>query len=229
MISNNELTQYLADSFDDLLLSNSEKYDLMDIVKDCSGDQIRYMRNQAFDLYRDFILKNAGDVEKQTLSVRWLEKTIKALSVSKTKLKPSQAFFSPGEECRRNIISACNQAKSTLDICVFTISDDKITASILAAQERGVKVRIITDNDKAEDRGSDVKYLQANRVPVKLDISDHHMHHKFAIIDHSILINGSFNWTRSASKYNEENVVISYEKDLITKFSRSFDRLWSEL
>ena len=35
------------------------------------------------------------------------------------------------------------------------------------------------------------------------------MHHKFAIIDSSILLNGSFNWTERAVYGNCENLVIS--------------------
>ena len=35
------------------------------------------------------------------------------------------------------------------------------------------------------------------------------MHHKFAIVDSNILINGSFNWTERAVSENCENVVIS--------------------
>lgn len=35
------------------------------------------------------------------------------------------------------------------------------------------------------------------------------MHHKFAIIDSSILLNGSFNWTERAVYENCENLVIS--------------------
>ena len=35
------------------------------------------------------------------------------------------------------------------------------------------------------------------------------MHHKFAIVDSTLLLNGSFNWTERAVSENCENVVIS--------------------
>ena len=35
-----------------------------------------------------------------------------------------------------------------MDICVFTITCDEITAAVLGAHKRGVRVRIITDNDQ---------------------------------------------------------------------------------
>ena len=35
------------------------------------------------------------------------------------------------------------------------------------------------------------------------------MHHKFALIDNQILLNGSFNWTERAVWENCENLVIT--------------------
>ena len=49
--------------------------------------------------------------------------------------------------------------------------------------KRGVRVRVISDNDKAHDKGSDVWRLPDLGAEVRVDRSPHHMHHKFAIID----------------------------------------------
>jgi len=45
----------------------------------------------------------------------------------------------------------------TLDICVFTITNDKLAQAILECNERGVKIRIITDDVKATEPGSDIE------------------------------------------------------------------------
>ena len=52
------------------------------------------------------------------------------------------------------------------------------------------------------------------------------MHHKFCIVDGLTLINGSFNWTRSASERNQENIVISRDSRLLSQFQQQFDTLW---
>ena len=90
-------------------------------------------------------------------------------------------------------------AKRTLDICVFTISDDYIAEVIRQKHQSGVRVRIITDDDTRSNQGSDIIELQRLGIPVKTDDSPSHMHHKFAILDGKVLINGSFNWTVQAS------------------------------
>jgi mitochondrial cardiolipin hydrolase len=64
---------------------------------------------------------------------------------------------------------------------------------------------------------------------VRLDRSPDHMHHKFAVFDRTTLATGSFNWTRSASEFNQENLVITANPALVNAFSEEFERLWKEL
>jgi phosphatidylserine/phosphatidylglycerophosphate/cardiolipin synthase-like enzyme len=142
--------------------------------------------------------------------------------------KPSKAYFSPSLDCLNAINKSLQQAKNQVDICVFTISDDRISKEILAVHQRKVKVRILTDNEKLHDLGSDIKSLAERGIEVKIDTTTAHLHHKFAIIDQSILLNGSYNWTRSAAESNEENLVLSYELSLIQQFCKEFEKLWSK-
>jgi cardiolipin hydrolase len=95
------------------------------------------------------------------------------------------------------------EAAGRVDICVFTITDDRVADQILAAHRRGVAVRIISDDEKAFDEGSDIDRLRHAGVPVRVDSSVHHMHHKFALFDGRRLLTGSYNWTRAAARDNQ--------------------------
>jgi phosphatidylserine/phosphatidylglycerophosphate/cardiolipin synthase-like enzyme len=55
------------------------------------------------------------------------------------------------------------------------------------------------------------------------------MHHKFAVLDGATLLNGSYNWTRSAGSFNEENLVVSSEPKLVQSFARHFEGMWTKL
>jgi len=55
------------------------------------------------------------------------------------------------------------------------------------------------------------------------------MHHKFMLVDDKILVNGSYNWTRSAAKYNQENLIVTADPELIRLFLKEFDKLWREM
>jgi cardiolipin hydrolase len=116
--------------------------------------------------------------------------------------------------------------KKTLDIAIFTLTNDKISAAINEAFERGVEVRIIADDDCCKMMGSDVFRLALNGIKVKTDDARFHMHHKFAVLDHSVVITGSFNWTSQAVKFNQENIIFYENKALAASYTEEYNRLW---
>ncbi|MCZ4321558.1 PLD-like domain-containing protein [Pseudomonas sp. 8BK] len=220
----NRLDQQLRDSLVDLRLSNEERDELRQLGSELTPDQVRYMRNRAFALVRELIRQS----ENAELALKWLEQVIKTLDAN---IAPTSnlasAHFSPGEECRRKIRELCRQARKTVDICVYTISDDLLSEEILACHQRGLAVRVISDNEKQFDAGSDVQWLRDKGVPLRIDSGPFHMHHKFALFDGRLLLNGSFNWTRSASTSNEENFMVVDNPQLLAAFSREFESLWA--
>ncbi len=185
-----------------------------------------HFRRLAFSLAGEAI-----DATNGTMIVEWLEEIVKVLqpTASKERGEIAEAWFSPQSDCPQRIRSLLAQAKRTVDICVFTITDDRLTSAVLDAHRRGVRVRIITDNDKAADPGSDVdQFLQAG-IDLRLDRTEYHMHHKFAVFDGTLLLNGSYNWTRGAASNNEENFVVTNNSRLVAIFSKTFEDLWQQL
>ncbi len=139
-----------------------------------------------------------------------------------------RTYFSPGSDPLNAIINTLSKAEKSVLICVFTISDNRITQVIKNLHLKGIEVKIITDNDKRFDKGSDIRYLASLGIPVKIDLTSAHMHHKFAIIDEKILITGSYNWTVSAEKENYENIIITDNRQLVKSFLKEFKKLWSK-
>ena len=115
-----------------------------------------------------------------------------------------------------------------MSICVFTITDNRISSTIERAHRRGVDFRIITDDDKTMDAGSDIMRLDELGIPIRTDKTKFHMHHKFAIFDDSLLVSGSYNWTRSAADYNEENIIATDHPELVGQFEELFNHLWNK-
>lgn len=219
-----QLNQLLIDIFNNKAVTQQKRDQLREL--ELTIDQVRYMRNCAFDLVYQQL---SADLTEDKLLIKCLEQLIKTLDAAHTPPVPlANAYFSPGNYCMDKIQERFKMAKHSVDICVFTIADDEITEAIIEAHQRGVKIRIITDDEKALDAGSDIDYLRSKGVTIKTDSSTSHMHHKFAIFDNQYLLNGSFNWTRSASRYNQENIIISNNKALISAYSREFNQLWQE-
>jgi mitochondrial cardiolipin hydrolase len=217
------LEQTLKDSLQDHRLDQEEKAVFKAFSETLDDDALRFIRNKAFELSRP-VIKSGGEEAIKVLN--WLERVVKAIQPqNQNAVIESEAHFSPGNSCRNRINSLLRAARRSVDICVFTISDNEITQSILKAHQRGVLVTIISDNDKANDAGSDIQFLMDKGVEVLLDQSPYHMHHKFAIFDQQILLNGSFNWTRSATQVNEENILVTSDLDLVSAYSRQFEKL----
>jgi len=140
----------------------------------------------------------------------------------------AEVHFNPGEECLSGILRLFNHVKRFIDICVFTITDDRITGEILQAHKHGKVIRIITDDEKMHAPGSDIIEIANAGIPVAIDHAHEHMHHKFAIFDRRILLTGSFNWTRSASMGNHENLLVTDDPRLAKPFHQEFERLWKK-
>ena len=126
------------------------------------------------------------------------------------------------------LLRRIDAASKTLDVCVFTITCNEIADAVVRAHERGVKVRVISDDEQANSTGSDLRAIADTGIPVRTDAASTHMHHKFAIVDGATLINGSFNWTRQAVLGNQENVVIARDAKLAGVFAKEFDSMWGK-
>ena len=221
----------LEASLADLRLDDDEKHSLAQTLRQAQPpeDGFRQLRNHAFTLARNRL---APPQQQDPMAVlRWLEAVVRALDVARAPAQAtrSNAVFSPGEACLNTLVNHFRSARRSVDFCVFTLSDDRIAHEVLAAHTRGVALRFITDNDKETDSGSDVARLRAAGVPTVVDRTSAHMHHKFAIFDGQWLLNGSYNWTRSACAHNEENLVATNDATLLLQFQEAFEQLWRQL
>jgi mitochondrial cardiolipin hydrolase len=238
-----DLDRFLRQSLADHKLSKSEQSALADwLAKNVQTDQARGLaRHVAFEVAKAAVADPAS-----AELIDWLEDVMKVLvpnaaPVAHAPASPAAgedlAFFAPGERCLQQIIHRFGQCRRTADVCVFTITDDRISRAILDAHRRGAKVRVVSDNEKCHDPGSDVHRLRDAGVHVKLDDMHRHgrrdphvnghMHHKFAIFDGARLLNGSYNWTRGAADCNFENLVDTADAKLVAAFAAEFDRLWN--
>lgn len=220
------LEQTLLQFLQDEHLSKAESRDFKAELQGHPSEGLNFLRNRLFELARD---RQAQTPDKAMDIIGWLDRCTKAIQAELSQRQSEhQAFFTPGDQCLEQILRQLNSARSSIDICVFTISDNRISDQILEAHRRQVQVRIITDNHKQYDAGSDVEWLVREGIPTRFDRTPDHMHHKFCIVDGLALINGSFNWTRSASERNQENIVVSRDIPLIQQFQQQFDALWAD-
>lgn len=221
-----EILGFFSQSFEDGVLSKSEHKALKATINGNKANkrELDWLRSQVFDLAR----AKTSQYDSVQL-IDWLERANKLLLPQTADPFFNKVYFSPGDDCYKAIDEQIRQACHEILICVFTISDDRLADSILYAQRKGTRVKIITDNDKLHDRGSDIQKLASAGIPIRIDHSPEHMHHKFAVFDKKILVTGSYNWTRSAAEKNMENVLVSNDPMAIKAYLKEFGKWWDKL
>ena len=222
-----ELDDMLRLTLEDYRLSRGERRALQATLKrwNANDQQLGLFRSRAFAIAREEL--SAGNADAILV---WLEDVVKTLlPQADDDEEEATAYFTPGDDCWQAIVRHLRRARESVDICVFTITDDRISSVIVETAQRGVAVRIITDNDKAFDAGSDIDRLRRAGLNIVVDQTEYHMHHKFALFDRRLLLTGSYNWTRGAAEYNEENLLVTNLASLVKRYAGEFDKLWNRL
>ena len=224
-----DLLHHFGRAFTDSTLSVEEARQLRQRLAEHGqhGADLHELRHELFALAR-----SRFNSFQDKAVVEWLEAASALLlppAASPARTTRAEVHFSPGPECVAAIQRFIGQAARQLDICVFTVADDRLTNALLTAHRRGVLVRLLTDNDKLFDRGSDVRQLFTAGIPVRIDRTEYHMHHKFAVADKRTVLTGSYNWTRSAAEHNLENLLITDDHATVQPYAREFERLWAQM
>jgi len=141
-----------------------------------------------------------------------------------------QAFFvSPKVDgvIERELITLINQATSTLDVALYSFTDDQLGAAVIRAHQRGVAVRVILEERNANSMGDEAEKQDRENIPLRVDSASGLFHHKFAVIDREIVITGFYNWSDAADDDNFENVVVIECPEIAAAFTQEFERLWA--
>jgi cardiolipin hydrolase len=138
-----------------------------------------------------------------------------------------ETMFFPSKESEIRLARQLRKAQTTLDVAVFAFTNNILRDAILDCWGRGVKCRVITDDECSKFPGADIFELASKGIPCTMDDNPKfHMHNKFAIIDSGVLVTGSFNWTAQAVNGNQENLVVIENPLFVADYQQEYDRLW---
>ena len=216
-----KIIQYFTAHFGQPFTNQTEPA-VPDLISNLNRLQLIELRQRLFNEARKF--ETNGNSQK---SLFWLQNCFEL--IDKHMFRLHQVYFSPGTEILESISDLLKEARQTLDICVFTITDERLAGDLIECLDRGIKIRLITDDEKIYDHGSAINDLKSGGIPIKIDHSQYHMHHKFGIIDSRIIFTGSFNWTYTASKHNQENLLVTSNYEIVKQYAEEFEILWKEM
>ncbi len=140
-----------------------------------------------------------------------------------------ETYFSPDDSPAARIMQLILEAEESIDFLYYSFTSDGIADAVLYQDTQGIQVRGVFDayQDRA-GLGGEYQRLLDYGLDVYLDVHPEKLHHKIIIIDHSIVITGSYNLTRSAEIRNDENVLIIHNDELASIYLEEFDWIFKE-
>ncbi|MHC4392927.1 MAG: phospholipase D-like domain-containing protein, partial [Planctomycetota bacterium] len=112
--------------------------------------------------------------------------------------------------CEDEIIAWLKKAKKEVVIAVAHFNTDTIAQAVIATKKRGVNVRVLVDLGEFNNRNSQAATIERGKVDLRYHVYSVKqsfnfaklMHHKFMVVDGTTLLNGSYNWSRTAEHTN---------------------------
>lgn len=130
------------------------------------------------------------------------------------------------------LIEKINAAQTSIHIASFEFNLTPVAEALIAAKQRGVDVRWVTDDesgleaDEEPDRGQ-FAMLQDAGIEVRSDDRSALMHNKFWIFDGQIVWTGSTNITENGIFKQDNNTLVIHSPELAVIYEREFDEMWN--
>jgi phosphatidylserine/phosphatidylglycerophosphate/cardiolipin synthase-like enzyme len=134
----------------------------------------------------------------------------------------TQVFFSPEGGCTDAIVREVRQASRSVHVQAFSFTSQPIARALSEASKRGVEVAVIFDQGIVQEPHAAMDLLVAAGVPWFLDREHSIAHNKVMVIDDSVVVTGSFNFTTAAEHHNAENVLVIHDVDLAARYQANW-------
>ena len=136
-------------------------------------------------------------------------------------------IFAPETDEISALIAEIEGANRSIRFMTFVFSlDDLAEAMLSRAASRDVTVEGIFENRNSTASWSQLPALHCAGAAVRQDGNRYVLHHKVIIIDDHTVITGSFNFSRSAEKNNDENIIILRNSTIAELYLEEWRRIW---
>src|SRR5688572_1640586 len=130
------------------------------------------------------------------------------------------------------LIEKINAAQTSIHIASFEFDLTPVAEALIAAKQRGVDVRWVTDDEhglEADEEPGHGQFarLQEAGIEVRSDTRSALMHNKFWIFDGQIVWTGSTNVTENGIFKQDNNAIVIQSPQLAAIYEREFNEMWN--
>jgi phosphatidylserine/phosphatidylglycerophosphate/cardiolipin synthase-like enzyme len=138
-------------------------------------------------------------------------------------------YFSPDDGVQASLMGLLESAQESIYFMAFSFTADSLGEAIRArAQDEVVVAGVMDDEQVNSNVGTEFDPFKQAGLDVLRDANEGQMHHKVIIIDESIVVLGSYNFTNSAETRNDENLIVIYHPQIAAEFMKEFIRVHSQ-
>ena len=141
---------------------------------------------------------------------------------------PLQVLFSAEDHVVNNLIALVKDAKVSIRFLAFSFTDYPLAQAMIDRAKAGVDVKGVYETFGSNSLGSELKTFWCAGVPARQDGNASFLHDKIIVIDNTIVVTGSLNFSSNADDANEENVVILDNAEIAAQYLQEFERLWNQ-
>jgi len=135
-------------------------------------------------------------------------------------------YFTPPAGAANAIVQAIDASHQEVLVQAYGFTHNAIAQALLRAHQRGVSVRVLLDQKSDHTNRYVIDLLNQGQVLLREDGKHAISHNKVMVIDESVVITGSFNFTNSAETRNAENFLILKSVDLARQYKLQWQNHW---
>src|SRR5256712_634112 len=136
-----------------------------------------------------------------------------------------QPLFSPYDKVDDAIHAQLKQASKSIHCSLYGITNQRLASDLIAAKQRGAEVGVGLDKKQAAGKSDLHAKLQDAGILVEIKPVATLEHNKFCVIDGTIVILGSWNWSNSAQKQDNSEVIITDCPKVAQAFEAAYQRI----
>lgn len=141
-----------------------------------------------------------------------------------------EVYFSPGGGgAEARVQDLLSGASERIDFLAYSFTSDPLAYALLNAARNGVTVRGVMDAGQVDSNtGGEFDSFVKAGLDVLPDGNPGLMHHKVIVIDGETVVFGSYNFTRNASRANDENLLVVQDAHLAALFLQEVERVYEQ-
>ncbi len=140
--------------------------------------------------------------------------------------------YAPAENLEKIDVALIDQARASIDMAAYVLTDWPVLQALTRAADRGVKLRIYLDGGQNEQRYPSAPFDDLKGTPdVEMRVKPRGgdlMHLKAYAVDGRVLRTGAANFSASGEKRQDNDLIIIESPAAAEAFKRNFETIFAQ-